>query len=217
MTETETTSVRGASFGQMHTPNAVDHFGIWLSSIAVRRSASFEDARLADIGCGFEAGFTRSQLNKVRGAFLLDVALADDLKAHPKITAVEGDLAEALPEVASDSFDVTVCLSVLEHLVDPETTIRELHRVTAPNGMVLINVPTWLGKRALEFLAFRLSLAPAYEMDDHKWYFDPRDIWPMIVRAGFLPSNIHCHRHKFGMNTFAACRVSATVAGSAGA
>ncbi len=208
MTDIAAASVRDASFGQMHTPNAVDHFGIWLSSVAVRRHANFDGARLADIGCGFEAGFARSQLKKVRSAFLLDVALADDLKAHAKITAVEGNLSEVLPTVAADSFDVTVCLSVLEHLVDPETAMHELHRVTAPGGVVLINVPTWLGKRALEFLAFRLTLAPAYEMDDHKWYFDPRDIWPMIVRAGFLPSNIHCVRHKFGMSTFAACRVS---------
>ena len=208
MTEADSSAVRGASFGQMHTPNAVDHFGIWLSSVAVRRSAKFEGARMADIGCGFEAGFARSQLDKVRSAFLVDVALAGDLGSHPKITAVEGDLAVVLPTIATDSFDITVCLSVLEHLVDPETALHELYRVTAPGGVVVINVPTWLGKRALEFLAFRLSLAPAYEMDDHKWYFDPRDIWPMLVRAGFRPSNIHCYRHKFGMSTFAACRVS---------
>ena len=44
-------------------------------------------------------------------------------------------------------------------------------------------------------------------MDDHKWYFDPRDLWPMLVRAGFRRSQIRCHRHKFGLNTFAACRV----------
>ncbi len=209
MTKSETAAVRDASFGQMHTPNAVDHFGIWLSSVAVRRNANFDGARMADIGCGFEAGFARSQLDKVRRLYLLDVALADDLKTHPKITAVEGNLTEVLPTVAADSFDVTVCLSVLEHLVDPEPAMHELHRITAPGGVVLVNVPTWLGKRALEFMAFRLSLAPKYEMDDHKWYFDPRDIWPMFVRAGFLPSNIHCRKHKFGMSTFAACRVSA--------
>ena len=46
-------------------------------------------------------------------------------------------------------------------------------------------------------------------MDDHKWYFDPRDLWPLLVRAGFKPSEIQCHRHKFGLNTFAACHVAA--------
>ena len=81
---------------------------------------------------------------------------------------------------------------------------------------MLLNVPTWRGKRALELSAFRLGLSPAEEMDDHKWYFDPRDLWLMLVRAGFRPSEIRCHRHKFGLNTFAACRVSAPREGAPG-
>ena len=30
----------------------------------------------------------------------------------------------------------------------------------------------------------------------------------MLVRVGFKPSEIRCHRHKFGLNTFAVCRVA---------
>ena len=44
-------------------------------------------------------------------------------------------------------------------------------------------------------------------MNDHKTYYDPRDLWPMLVQAGFRPQDIKVHRHKFGLNTFAACRV----------
>jgi SAM-dependent methyltransferase len=113
-----------------------------------------------------------------------------------------------LPAVASDAFDVTLCLSVLEHLWDPAMALRELRRVTAPGGVVLVNVPSWRGKRALELAAFRLGLSPPDEMDDHKWYFDPRDLWPILVRAGFKPSEIRCRRHKFGLNTFAVCHVT---------
>jgi hypothetical protein len=43
-------------------------------------------------------------------------------------------------------------------------------------------------------------------MDDHKTYYDVRDLWPMLVRSGFKPSLIQCFAHKFGLNTFAACR-----------
>jgi SAM-dependent methyltransferase len=203
----ETTPERTASYGQHRQGNVIDRVGVWLSSVAVRRNAKFADARIADIGCGYEAGFTRSQLDVVRSAFLLDVAIADDLKSHPKVTAVEGSIPEVLPTIAPASFDITICLSVLEHLWDPETVARELRRVTAPGGVVLINVPTWLGKRPLELLAFRVGWAPADEMDDHKWYFDPNDLWLMLVRAGFKPSEIRCYRHKLMMCTFAACRV----------
>lgn len=85
--------------------------------------------------------------------------------------------------------------------------ISECRRLLAPGGVLLVNVPSWLGKRCLEFSAFRLGLSPAEEMDDHRTYYDPRDLWPLLRRNGFLPHNIRCYRHKWGLNTFAACRV----------
>jgi SAM-dependent methyltransferase len=102
-----------------------------------------------------------------------------------------------------------LCLSVLEHLWEPDDALREIHRLLAPGGVALINVPSWRGKWFLEFAAFRLGVSPAEEMDDHKRYYDPSELWPMLVRAGFKPSGIRCRRHKFGMNTFAVCRVKA--------
>ena len=105
----------------------------------------------------------------------------------------------------SESLDVVLLLSVLEHLWDADAALAELFRITAPGGVVLINVPSWRGKRFLELSAFRLGLSPRAEMDDHKRYYDPSDLWPMLVAAGFTPSRIRCHRHKFGLNTFAVC------------
>ena len=78
----------------------------------------------------------------------------------------------------------------------------------APGGTAMFNVPTWRGKWFLELAAFRLGVSHADEMDDHKTYYDPRDLWPLLVRAGFRPSEIRCHRHKFGLNTFAICRTT---------
>jgi SAM-dependent methyltransferase len=108
----------------------------------------------------------------------------------------------ALPD---ESLDVIVCSAVLEHLWDPEACIAQLHRVLAPGGVLLVAVPSWLGKTVLEFLAFKLKLS-ADEMDDHKRYFDPRDLWPMLVDAGFRPRLVRCRRHWMRMNTFAVCR-----------
>ncbi len=85
--------------------------------------------------------------------------------------------------------------------------MNHFHRILAPGGTCIVNVPSWIGKRLLELAAFRLSVSPRDEMDDHKRYYDPRDLWPMLVRAGFKPSMIRCHRHKFGLNTSAVCRV----------
>ena len=187
----------------------VDRFGVWLSALAVRRHASFEHKRVADFGCGYEASLARSILPHAQQLLLVDVHLADDLKRHPKVHAHEGQIDAVLPNVASESFDVVMCLSVLEHLDEPEQALAGFRRILAPGGVALINVPSWRGKPLLELSAFRLGLSPAAEMDDHKRYYDPRDLWPLLVRAGFRPSEISCRRHKLGLNTFAACRVPA--------
>jgi SAM-dependent methyltransferase len=186
----------------------VDRFGTWLSARAIRRHVrSFAGKRVGDFGCGYDARFVRTVLDEVESAVLVDVSLAPDLSSHPRVTAIEGRLPDAVDAIPDGSLDVVLCISVLEHLADPLPTLRHARRVLAPGGTCLVNVPSWRGKRFLELSAFRLHLSPAEEMDDHKRYFDPRDLWPLLVEAGFLPSRIRCRRHKFGLNTFAACRV----------
>ena len=64
-----------------------------------------------------------------------------------------------------------------------------------------------MGKSNAAQVLRRLGVSPVEEMDDHKAYYNPRDLWPMLVRAGFRPSQIRCRRHKFGLNTYAICRV----------
>jgi SAM-dependent methyltransferase len=200
---------RAAAYGQQRPPTIVDRFGVWLGARQVLRHASFENARFADLGCGFNATLARTQLDVARSALLVDVALADDLGRHPKVTAIEGSLEEVLPGVEDRSLDVVLCLSVLEHLWEPERALEHLHRILALGGVAIVNVPSWLGKPFLELAAFRLGVSPAEEMDDHKAYYDPRELWPMLVRAGFKPSLIRCHRHKFGLNTAAVCKMPA--------
>jgi SAM-dependent methyltransferase len=198
---------RDRAYGQDRHMTTVDRFGVWLSTRQIRRSVpSFAGKRVGDIGCGYDASFARTLLDRVERLVLLDVALAPDLEGHPKVSAIEGVLPEAIALIPDESLDVVVCNSVLEHLWDPLDALREFHRVLVPSGTVLVNVPSWRGKRALETSAFRLKLSPAEEMDDHKMYYDPRDLWPLLVRAGFPPHAIRCFRHKFGLNTFARCR-----------
>lgn len=170
----------------------------------------FTGKRLADLGCGYEATFVRSIVSQLETALIVDVSLAPDLKTHPKIRALEGQLPGVLSDLRDSSLDIVLCISSLEHVVDPEKLLSESHRLLAPGGVLLVNVPSWLGKRFLEFSAFRLGLSPREEMDDHKMYYDPKDLWPLLRRAGFLPHNIKCFRHKGGLNTFASCHLNQT-------
>jgi SAM-dependent methyltransferase len=201
---------RSGALGQHHRLTRVDRFGMWLSSRSLRKAVGDASGkRLGDFGCGFEARTSRPMATSVSSRVLVDLAVSDELKADPKVIAFEGRLPQAMGEIPDASLDITLCMSVVEHLTEPDRMLSEMRRVTAPGGVCVINVPTWRGKWFLEFSAFRLALSPAEEMDDHKTYYDPKDLWPLLVRAGFLPHGIKCRRHKFGLNTLAVCRVDA--------
>jgi len=200
-------TARTQSYLQDGRGTVVDRFGVWLSARQIRRAVpTFAGKRVGDFGCGFEASFSRTIVGDVAGLTLVDVALADDLKADARIRAIEGQLPGALAELAAASLDVVMIVSVLEHVSDPAGLLREVRRLLAPGGVALVNVPSWRGKRYLELATFRLHLGAACEVDDHKMYYDVRDLWPMLVAAGFRPSQIDCFSHKFGLNTFAVCK-----------
>jgi SAM-dependent methyltransferase len=206
-TESEAEQARGTAYGQTQSLSLVDRFGVWLSSLRMRRAVrDFSGKRVGDFGCGFEAQFARTLLDRVDELVLIDVALAPDLKDMAKVTAIEGELPAAMEQLEQMSLDVIVLNSVLEHLWEPEWAVAESYRVLRPGGTLMVNVPSWRGKRFLELSAFRFGTSPAEEMDDHKNYYDPRDLWPLLVRAGFKPSEIKCFRHKFGLNTWGQCR-----------
>jgi SAM-dependent methyltransferase len=207
MTEAPSDATRTTAFGQRGRLSPVDRFGLWLSARRIRRHVpSFGGLRIADVGCGYHATFARSVLDEVDHAVLLDVALDRDIKRHPHVEVIEGPLPDTLAELDAGSVDVVLCVSVLEHLWEPQRALAEMQRLLRPSGFCLVNVPSWRGKRFLELSAFRLGLSPADEMNDHKAYYDPRDLWPLLVRAGFRPQDIRLSRHKFGLNTFAACQ-----------
>ena len=145
---------------------------------------------MADVGCGYHATFAAVVLDDVDHAALLDVALDGDLKRHPHVEVIEGPLPDTLAQLEATRFDVVLCISVLEHLWEPQQALDEMWRLLRPGGLCLVNVPSWRGKRFLEFSAFRLGLSPADEMNDHKAYYDPRDLWPMLVQRR-VPSPGH--------------------------
>jgi SAM-dependent methyltransferase len=202
--------MRERAYGQDYHPTVVDRFGVWLSARQIRRyTGSLAGKCLGDFGCGYHATFARTVLPQLKRAVLVDSALSVDLKGQANVIAIEGILPDALEPLEPATLDVVVCISVLEHLWDPLPVLQHCRRLVKPGGICLFNVPSWRGKRFLEYSAFRLGLSPKDEMDDHKAYYDVKDFWPLLVRAGFLPSRIRCFSHKFGLNTFAVCSTDA--------
>jgi SAM-dependent methyltransferase len=191
------------SYGQ-HGLTPVDRLGVWLSQRAIRRHLpSRNDLEVLELGCGYRATQLMALEQKLKKGIGVDFQIAPELQALEKFTFHEATIEQTLPNLESESLDVVMLISVLEHLLEPQFVIESAWHLLRTNGLLLVNVPTWTGKRFLELSAFRFGFSSKVEIDDHKMYYHKGDLWPMLVRAGFKPSQIRLRYHKFGLNLFA--------------
>ncbi len=95
--------------------------------------------RLLDLGCG------KVPLFATYAPFVTDVTCAD--WAAGDHIDVSCDLSQPLP-FADASFDTIVLSDVLEHVPEPDLLWREMTRVLAPRGKVIMNVPFYYSVHA---------------------------------------------------------------------
>ena len=131
----------------------------------------------------------RRTLGEVRTATLVDVSLAPDLAEHPKVRAIEGLLPGAMDAIDDSSLDVVLCMSVVEHLWEPEQTLEHFHRVLRPGGVVLRSTCP----RGSASAPWSTPPSGSASRRPRRWtttrcYYDPKDLWPLMVKAGFMPA-----------------------------
>ncbi len=194
------------SYGQ-HGLTLADRFGVWLSQRAIHRHLpARRDLEVLELGCGYRATQLIALESRLRRGIGVDFQIDPELRDRTKLTFYQGTIEQIIPNMQSETMDVVMLISVLEHLVEPQSVLQSAWRLLKSSGLLLVNVPTWAGKRFLELSAFQLGFSPKVEIDDHKMYYGKRDLWPMLVRAGFKPSQIDLQYHKFGLNLFAAAK-----------
>lgn len=195
---------REESYGQRGV-SMVDRFGVYLSKRAIFRNLTKRSGLSAlDLGCGYHATLLHAIHPSLESGVGVDLKISDAARRTPQLSYIEGTVEDVLPRLEDGRFDLILFISVLEHIWDPAVALKHCHRLLKSGGVLLVNVPTWRGKFFLEFSAFKLGASPAVEMDDHKMYYDKRDLWPLLVRGGFAPSRLKLRYHKFGLNLFAA-------------
>lgn len=100
-------------------------------------------ARVLDVGCatGYLAQALREAGSAVSG-IEYDVAAAEQARPHLD-TLVVGDVErlDLVGEFGSGSFDAVVYGDVLEHLVDPATTLVRTRELLAEGGRVVASIP----------------------------------------------------------------------------
>lgn len=202
--------MREQSYGQ-YGSTFVDRLRTRLvKSSILKRLPATRGLRVLDLGCGYHAGYLRAIESHLEVGVGVDFDLSAEALAHPKLRFVRDSVERALPRLEPGAFDVVLFISVLEHVWQPGECLTHCHRVLKPGGRLLINVPTWWAKPVLELFAFRLGWSPPIEMDDHKMYYSKRDLWPLLVAAGFRPSRIRMSYERLGMTLFATAEKSVT-------
>ncbi|NTU69550.1 class I SAM-dependent methyltransferase [bacterium] len=197
---------RDVSFGE-NGLSLVDRFGTWLSCRAiVSQFRGKQNLEVLEIGCGYHANNLKKISLHAKGLTGLDLNISDEISSMPNFRRIEGRYEDNLSLLRDRKYDVIMIISVLEHLDNPVMVLKECREMLAKEAILLVNVPTWLGKYFLELSAFKLGLSPRLEMDDHKMYYDKKDLWRALIQAGFLPSGISMKYHKFGLNLFASVK-----------
>ncbi len=97
--------------------------------------------RMLDFGCGHGAFLTRME-DRATERYGVDVDLnsVSEARMRPGVIVRLVRQCESLP-YPDGWFDTITCLEVLEHVPDERLTLRELCRVLAPGGHLLLTTP----------------------------------------------------------------------------
>jgi SAM-dependent methyltransferase len=108
------------------------------------------------------------------------------------------------PELAAQSFDVITMWQALEHVHAPLEVLRAAHRLLAPGGKLVVEVPN------IDSLPFRWFGRAWFGLDlpRHLTHFAPQTLVQMVEKAGFYPGPVRMVRHSDWLRSSArlACR-----------
>jgi SAM-dependent methyltransferase len=137
---------------------------------------------VADLGCGH--GRLLQVLAELpiqlqlHGCDLSPVLAQNSKRAVPKADVRVADL-EALP-YGNAVFDAVFSTEVLEHLLDPKTGLREIHRVMKPGAFLLVSLPNRDWFHFEEYLKNRTKFQP---VDDR--FYSVSELEGLLRDSGF--------------------------------
>ncbi|MBT9150325.1 MAG: 27-O-demethylrifamycin SV methyltransferase [candidate division WS2 bacterium] len=132
--------------------------------------ANHDFFRILDIGCG-DGGFSLrlKQVTRAQEVYGVDISTkAVEFARANGVKAFEVDIDENSLPFETNSFDAIFCGEVIEHLIDPDHLLDEIHRVLKPWGFAIITTPNlacWYNRVAL-----LLGFQPFYADVGYKYH-----------------------------------------------
>jgi SAM-dependent methyltransferase len=158
-----------------------------------------------EAGCGAGA-FTEVLLSEGATVFACDLSTAVEANYANCRSSANYFVCQAnilRPPVAAQSFDIVICLGVIQHTPNPEETIATLAKCLKPGGMLILdhyppNYPYTLPRRMIRplllklprSLSTRVALALARALLPlHRWMRTARGFWrlrPLLLKVSPL-------------------------------
>jgi SAM-dependent methyltransferase len=150
------------------------------------------ESTLMDAGCGYTAPILQNFKGKANRLVGVDLVDFRENEKTAGIDLIKSDLSGI--DLASESIDLIISRSVLEHIKDIEPVYREMHRLLKPNGHFFFMVPN-----LHDYVSLISWMVPN---DLHSWIVakaegrDPKDTFP-----AFYKSNTHSAVSKLARKT----------------
>jgi 2-polyprenyl-3-methyl-5-hydroxy-6-metoxy-1,4-benzoquinol methylase len=117
-------------------------------------SMELRPMRALDCGCG-DGSLLSVVARHVPCGELHGMDIAQNVPIHRSglpIRFRQQDLGDSVPEDLSGRFDLVLCCEVIEHVADDDTVLRNLHRLVAPGGTVVLTTQSGTIYKTEQFL-----------------------------------------------------------------
>lgn len=145
--------------------------------------------RVLDLGCA--EGAFGAGIKEVTGAEVWGIEF-DERAAHAATAVLDrvlaGDADQRIAELPDAHFDVITCNDVLEHLIEPGETLKQLRRKLTPGGLVVASIPNIRFLPALSKVLFRKDFPQEdFGIFDrtHLRFFTRKSMVRMFENSGF--------------------------------